>query len=305
MRKSTQSSGSHGFTLVELLVVVAIIGVLVAMLLPAVQSARGAARRTQCAANLKQIGLAVIGYRDSHGGDFPLIAKHNWANLGLTPSDPGYVDDYDISWLQTIAPYHEGSEEIRLCPEHRARIERQLTEVEATSSGTVTSTRAVMTTREFRKANESGNVLSPSDVRIVDTSYAFNAYFRQKRPTSGLPAPVAASIRRREEGVVSSFDKLTSTHDTILVFEATTFALALNYDHVHTYEWFEKANLDLNEAGQRGVWEAVSGEVTVDRHQGGVANYLYADGHVEAISADQIGQWCDEGYNFAVPTEFR
>ena len=73
-----------GFTLVELIVVLAVIGVLLALLLPAIQQAREAARRAVCRNNLKQIGLAIHNYHDIHNC-IPLASIHTQS----TPM-PGY-----------------------------------------------------------------------------------------------------------------------------------------------------------------------------------------------------------------------
>ena len=104
-RHSRSSSIRPAFTLIELLVVIAIIAVLISLLLPAVQSAREAARRAQCTNNLKQIGLALHNY-ESANGCFPPSGEST--NFALTPPKTQFVDG---GWdaLARILPFLEGN----------------------------------------------------------------------------------------------------------------------------------------------------------------------------------------------------
>ncbi len=96
-------SRSRGFTLVELLVVIAIIGVLVALLLPAVQSARESARRTQCVNNSKQIGLALQNYHDTHQRFPPSGILYG----DRVPWGQPHALPYHHTWLIMILPFME------------------------------------------------------------------------------------------------------------------------------------------------------------------------------------------------------
>jgi prepilin-type N-terminal cleavage/methylation domain-containing protein/prepilin-type processing-associated H-X9-DG protein len=102
--------GSHirrcrnlGFTLVELLVVIAIIGVLVALLLPAVQAAREAARRTQCANHLKQLSLGALLHEDTHKH----LPTGGWTWHWTGDPDRGFDRRQPGGWSFTILPFVE------------------------------------------------------------------------------------------------------------------------------------------------------------------------------------------------------
>jgi len=106
----TGSYKRNAFTLVELLVVIAIIGILIALLLPAVQQAREAARRISCNNKLKQIGLALHNYHDTHlsfppGGDYR--STYNINSSSATWCKQGTATNVGPSWTVTILPFIE------------------------------------------------------------------------------------------------------------------------------------------------------------------------------------------------------
>lgn len=242
MLSSLGQKERRGFSLVELLVVVAIIGLLAALLLPAIQSAREAARRSNCASNFRQVGLAMTQFCDTHGGRWPETTH-------TTVPDPD-TGLFTKAWIYTIAPYMEDVDSIRICPSDPLSIPRYKQKM---------------------------------------TSYTLNGYLSRE----ALPP-------------FDNRKKLVAMSKTIVAFELSEIkdASALGNDdgeidlfgdHVHSFNWFSASNI----AGKK-VFKAISNEVAVDRH-GGAAHYLYADGHVDLIPSEQINEWADTPFNFAIP----
>lgn len=92
----------RGFTLVELLTVIAVVGILAAVIFSAYGGVRQRQQQASCAANMRQLGAAILLHANDHEGRFPLT-MHS-------------VTDVEESWVYTLAPYLENVDQVRICP---------------------------------------------------------------------------------------------------------------------------------------------------------------------------------------------
>ncbi len=302
-RRSTATA----FTLVELLVVIAIIGVLVALLLPAVQSAREAARRTQCQNNIRQLALACLNHESALGRlpvGFDLInnndVKHTWAAYSLPYLEASnlfsQIDLTIPSWQQDIGrnarEWVRTQLDVHMCPSDQPR------GIHTGRSST------------FAHANYVAN---------IGSGVWWQAGLAENRVEQELPertrGPFERTFTKRNEGI--ELRRITDgTSKTAMLGEVRQFpgfdARGLLYlgsaFYTHTHLPNTAATDDLewcganNGAGRRVVDESLHfpeapcstrfsarrgpfQQTSRSQHPGGV-HIAFVDGHSEFISAD-------------------
>jgi prepilin-type N-terminal cleavage/methylation domain-containing protein/prepilin-type processing-associated H-X9-DG protein len=200
----------RAFTLVELLVVIAIIGVLVGLLLPAVQAARAASRRTQCANNMRQIGLGIHQFADTHRGKFPLTAHDEDRERSET-------------WIYSLAPWLEKVDQMRFCPEDLELLERAKT---ANEPGTSYAMNGYLAAAPEPVTLPNGRVI-PAPEGFIDNFYDLPA----KHATMVLFEATQAALATTFDHVEADqwFSEVNLAEDT--VFEAVKREVAVVRHH--------------------------------------------------------------------------
>ncbi|MCE5301872.1 MAG: DUF1559 domain-containing protein [Planctomycetaceae bacterium] len=266
----------RGFSLVELLVVVTIIGLLVALLLPAVQSAREAARRIQCSNNLRQIGIGLHNYHEAHGC-FP-------------PGCLGYGAKYEnkcIAWSVFLLPYIEQQN-----VHQQFHFDKKFSDLEnSPATHRVISTYICPSTNQFCEGrigsvvfqqDNSGALSSISGMGCTDYG-GMNGWSYFSGPKKGTSEPGVMAYNR----VVAIAEIPDGTSNTIIVAEDTGRGAGDGVDG----EWPDGRNI----FDQSGPINAMQINEMWSDHAGGV-HAAFCDGAVhflsESIDIDALRALC-------------
>lgn len=293
---------ARGFTLIEVLVVIAIIAILVSLLLPAVQQSREAARMTQCKSNLKQIGLAMHSFHDSFGR-LPHVWKDAY-NATATTCGTGR------SFMTTLIPYLEqpkfdSSTEIRTALQARpmATYRCPSDPIPAGAPATYVSYRVSAGDNHYNWAYFCGTI----------QPYCY--YFKSDRQYFNGMIDLAGGCQARSGGQVVRFSSITDGLSNTFAFGETWGAVldptTGQRNRAHTgfmASWVDTYATCIATASNKlnthvdvsvvGVWGSYA-HAFRSEHTGG-ASFLMADGSVRFISEAINGEE-DPTFKFQYP----
>lgn len=291
-----------GFTLVELLVVIAIIGLLLALLLPAVQAAREAARRSHCSNNLKQIGLALHQYHETHRSFPPGNINRTAGNCpGMDEPATSYSTRFG-NWAIAILPeleqaplfagYHPGLDNCG--PENQAVRETSVatyvcpSDLDSRSLGVpATGPPAAAGARYMPGSYRAVSGRSDDGLNYLDSEMMFEYASRSRGPihmagTWGFTVETFANIRDGTSNTLLVGESTTSTNTGNRTFWACSFAY---YSLSGVTNQARTLLGDYDECVRQG---GIGGEIPCKRgwggqHPGGI-HFAICDGSVRFVS---------------------
>ncbi len=218
---------NSAFTLVELLVVIAIIGILVGLLLPAVQSARESARIVQCKNNLKQMGIASLAHEGAHG----FFPTGGWGWFWVGDPDCGYEEQQPGGWIYNILPHTEQAALHDLGRGDSTSVKQQailqMVGTPLTFANCPTRRKAVLYPESWGGtiAYNAGGVNSPG-LMVARTDYAVNAGDTPNDQDSGGPASESAADQASYFGAIPAREASNFANLHGVCFELSTVRTA-------------------------------------------------------------------------------
>ena len=308
MRRFVASPPARGFTLVELMVVVLIIGILLSLLLPAVLAARQSARDVECKSNLRQIGIAILSFNQRHDGVFP---TYRWYDAGplitVEVNDDGKIDIDRPRWNLLIGPFMEGS------------ADTSVLDPDGNGVADFDDDFTPFANKAFICPN------SPERSNSRDSSYGYNYHFlgHARAVTPGAPReppfinyPVhQSSISNTAQTVMVADSMGTASGYPQARREPYSFASKrCNSLGNHAYSldppipWFADPATGAPVLGNVGEMSCEQGGSApnaefgfngVDPRHRGLANAVFADGHVASMTPEDFGYIVRDDGSFA------